>query len=488
MKMMVKINRRNRMIKKKIVKTLRIAMICMVVVALAGGAAFAAIPPDVAESQHRDAIIALFEAGVLEGSDDGLFHPTDNLTRAQACAIIVRAIKPPTAELFGTPTLTFPPSGFPDMAGYGWAERYVGFAVRHNIVTGFPDGTFKPGNNVTSNEMLTMVLRAMGLTNEEIGSNWPADFVARANQEGITAGLPQPLPELATRETAARMVFNKLDALRAIGEEMEESGEPGSPEIEEPETNGDTSWGLDNLQFANGRFNDAMTTFGGTPISRDAVIYTYGIRANYRSGMELPTNDGAYRLDTVHKFRNAVTPAFYIQTGNEITLMVLPMDAGFSGRIYGVINGISVATNGRGEQVNQIHMLVAGRQISWLTRDSSIGAPGSVDYQNGEVFELRASNGTITNAPTKAGDSASHNDFRELTPSGDWATVTAFANGIVTLDDGSMITIAEDAAIYVFNVDGTPYRVGRQGDIRADVEIRAFTLARGQIAQFITVR
>jgi hypothetical protein len=477
------------MIRRTGKKFLTKVLICALIISLAGGAAFAVpVPADVAGSAQEEAITALVEAGVITGSDDGLFHPLNNLTRAEACAIIVRALGPPDADIIGTPTQSVPASGFPDMRGYGWAEGYVSYAVRYNIVTGYPDGTFRPGNNVTSNEMLTMALRAMEFTNEEIGPDWPADFVAKANQEGITAGLSEPLPDLATKEIAARMAYNKLDELRAIGAERHAETDVESGENGENNENQDISWNAEDLTFATGRFNDNMTTFAGVPISANVVVYTYGVRSAYSRSMELPTSQSDYRRDTVHKFKLANTPAFYLKTGNEITLIILPRDTGFSGRIYGVINSVSVTTNVNGDRVNILHTLAAGQQVSWLTSGLNVNVPSVSDPMSGQIYELTARNGTINNIFTDT-DAGSHSDFVELTTDGGWMEVQDFSNGVMRLQkDDIVFAVADNAVVYILNSDGKSYRVGRLSDIRRNSEIRAFSISETvEIASIITV-
>ena len=54
--------------------------------------------PDVnSGTPYRDAILTLYTAGVLAGNDtQGTFHPSDNITRAEASAIISRVILPAT--------------------------------------------------------------------------------------------------------------------------------------------------------------------------------------------------------------------------------------------------------------------------------------------------------------------------------------------------------------------------------------------------------
>ncbi|MCL1982134.1 MAG: S-layer homology domain-containing protein [Clostridiales bacterium] len=478
------------MVKRNSRYLLRKALICTMAVLLAGSAVFAAaVPPDVAGSAQKDAITALVEADVITGSTDGLFHPFDNLTRAQACIIIVKAINPPNAEIAGTPTQRVPSSGFSDMTGYGWAEGYVSYAVRHGIVKGYLDGTFKPGSNVTCSEMLTMVLRAAGFADSDIGTSWPRDFIAKAIEEGITAGLPEDLPNFATKEIAARMAYNKFDVLRAIGAPPEEEDGDGDADADKP---GDveTPQGLGNLTFAEGKFDGNITMYAGIAISSKVEVYTYGLKKDYKKDMKLPSKKSELRKDTIHKFKAADTPCFYAKTGNEITMMVLPTDTGFNGRIYCVINGYTNTTNGKGDAVYNLNTLAAAQKVSWLTADTNFVLPPP-EYLDGEVYELTTTTagGTIKSI-NKASDADSRKEFIEIT-SGAWEKVLDFSGGVVTIDNAaeSKFGVEDSSVVYVLNADGKSYKVGRMGDVKKGSEIRAFSIRKNEeVASYITVK
>jgi hypothetical protein len=287
------------------------------------------------------------------------------------------------------------------------------------------------------------------------------------------------LPELATKEIAARMAYNKLEALRAAGAPEEEAS-PGD-ENTPAETSG--------LAFATGRFNENMTMYGGIPISSDVKIFTYGVRTNYKSDMKLPEDGKGFRADTVHKFKLANTPCFYAREGGEITMMVLPMDSGFTGRVYCVINRSGRTTNGRAEQVNLVHTIAAARNVSWLTRDSNTDAPPASEYLAGEVYEMDVNNGIIRRIVT-AGSGNGHKDFLELTPGGGWHKVKSATDDYMTLDNANedIIPVEASTVVYVLSDDGKSYRAGWMSDITDGSEIRAFTIKTSEIAQYVTVK
>jgi hypothetical protein len=55
----------------------------------------------------------------------------------------------------------FSDTPFPDVKKGDWFAPYVGFCKRENIISGFPDGEFKPNEYVTEKAFLTMLLSAM---------------------------------------------------------------------------------------------------------------------------------------------------------------------------------------------------------------------------------------------------------------------------------------------------------------------------------------
>lgn len=250
-------------------KTLKIVSLMLVMLMLGSTTAFAAIvPTDIAGTSCEEAVKALAESGAITGDTDGKFHPEDNLTRAQACIIIVKTIDPLASLVNGTATQSGAKAGFADLRGYSWAAGYIAYAVEHGIVKGYPDGTFKPGVNVSSDEMLTMVLRAAGYTEDKIGTNWPADYITKAKEVGILKGIDETYPENATKGIAAQMAFNQMKELKAMAPTS--SQEPQGTDKDKPGNIPSTS----GMTFATGSFDDNLNTFAGKTISKSVEIYT----------------------------------------------------------------------------------------------------------------------------------------------------------------------------------------------------------------------
>jgi hypothetical protein len=98
----------------------------------------------------NNAISTLSHLGVLEGYPDGTFRPNAAITRAEFAAMALRFY-----------IVTF--SGddrFSDMDGH-WAREAVNGAAAYGILEGYPDGTFRPDENITRAETATILNRVL---------------------------------------------------------------------------------------------------------------------------------------------------------------------------------------------------------------------------------------------------------------------------------------------------------------------------------------
>lgn len=58
-------------------------------------------------------------------------------------------------------------AGFPDVdSNYSWAQEAIDSLSESGVITGYDDGTFKPGNSITRQEAITLFSKAMGASEE----------------------------------------------------------------------------------------------------------------------------------------------------------------------------------------------------------------------------------------------------------------------------------------------------------------------------------
>jgi len=112
-------------------------------------------------------------------------------------------------------------ASFTDIAGH-WGEAYIIEASCQAIVQGFPDGSFQPDRVITRAEFTVMLARlfawkgdAAALTfSDMIGKNhWASEAIAQAAAAGVVSGYPDGSfrPEgIITRAEMAEMIANAL--------------------------------------------------------------------------------------------------------------------------------------------------------------------------------------------------------------------------------------------------------------------------------------
>jgi uncharacterized protein YkwD len=101
-----------------------------------------------------DGVRYLFCQGAIGGYSDGTFRPNNTTTRAQLSKIVVMSMAWP---------LVNPPSpSFSDVAPGSTFYTYIETARAHDLIDGYSDGTFKPGLFVTRSQLSKIVAMAEG--------------------------------------------------------------------------------------------------------------------------------------------------------------------------------------------------------------------------------------------------------------------------------------------------------------------------------------
>lgn len=96
----------------------------------------------------NNAISTLSNMGIINGYPDGSFRPNAGITRAEFAKIAVSFFRDYSRQTLG--------DLFSDISGQ-WYTNYINLAAELAIVSGYPDGTFRPGNNITRAEAMTIV-------------------------------------------------------------------------------------------------------------------------------------------------------------------------------------------------------------------------------------------------------------------------------------------------------------------------------------------
>ncbi len=100
----------------------------------------------------KDAIMALFNKGIINGKATGIFAPEDPITREEFAKIIVAAF-----DLLDENAKC----DFTDLSETDWSYPYVASAKKHEMVKGYDDGSFGKSDAILRQDMAVIIYRAM---------------------------------------------------------------------------------------------------------------------------------------------------------------------------------------------------------------------------------------------------------------------------------------------------------------------------------------
>ena len=160
---------------------------------------------DISNSKNKEAIETLYELGVIDGYSKTKFGPKLTLSRAEACAVMVRA-------LYGD-KIVYWTNSFTDVPVRAWYAPYVDVAVYYDIMHGHSATTFAPDEDITYDQMATLVLNALGYNAPQLSGTWPENVERIANILGLYDNTSRFVlgSDVITREDACQMLYNALD-------------------------------------------------------------------------------------------------------------------------------------------------------------------------------------------------------------------------------------------------------------------------------------
>ncbi|MCF6097548.1 S-layer homology domain-containing protein [Thermovorax subterraneus] len=158
-----------------------------------------------AVTESSTSVVRAKALGILKGDEKGNLNLDKPITRAEAVTLIVRLLGlEKSAELMKGQTQ------FKDVGANHWASGYINVGVGQGVLNGYPDGTFKPENNVTYAEMAKMLLYAMNYGVTVQGAPWPSGVMAKADDLGIFDGVNAVPNVPAVRGDVVQMIDNSL--------------------------------------------------------------------------------------------------------------------------------------------------------------------------------------------------------------------------------------------------------------------------------------
>lgn len=167
--------------------------------------------------------------GILAGDESGNLNLSRRVTRAEFVTMAVKAS--PSGELVGQAAT----SPYPDVPRDHWASGYVEAGVSRGLISGYSDGTFRPGLEIKLAEGVTIALSLLGYGPEDFSGAYPTGQMALYHSLRLDRGMSASGPsDPMTRQDALYLFYNLLSArtkegspyLNTLGYSLNAAGEP----------------------------------------------------------------------------------------------------------------------------------------------------------------------------------------------------------------------------------------------------------------------
>ncbi len=244
--------------RKFLATSLTAAMVASAVAPTAGFAAETTKSfPDVpANHWAKDSIDYLVGKGALEGRETGKFDPNASVTRGEAAKIL--------SITLGLKIDDSAKTSFKDAVNH-WSSKYVAAiqSQKEGVIKGYEDGTFRPNDKITRQEMAKMIVEAYELklnADADVSftdnSGWGAEYInvlaSLGIVEGVSAGKFAPNANVTRAQTP---VFVHRAEVKEVRKDVGQK-EASTPEVK--------SVSATNLKEVVVEFNTAMDAESAT--------------------------------------------------------------------------------------------------------------------------------------------------------------------------------------------------------------------------------
>lgn len=133
-----------------------------------------------------------YNAPYITGYEDNTFRPNAEITRAETAVMVLRAES-------GADNIAEEPQAAPAFSDISehWAKGYISAAADKGIVNGYGDDTFRPDNHITRAEFAKIIAKMLGSASQntkaeftDVVGHWAEPYIALLTEKGIITGYP----------------------------------------------------------------------------------------------------------------------------------------------------------------------------------------------------------------------------------------------------------------------------------------------------------
>lgn len=383
---------------------------------------------------------------VMTGDTAGNLNLGSPVTRAEFTKMVVAA----STAKDGAAQKTFSP--YSDVTNSHWAAGYIKTARDLGLINGYLDGTFRPNNNVTLAEAVTICLKNLGYTDSDFTAGYPQAQISLYYQLNLNDGLSATAEDKLTRRQCAYLIYNMLNAktkggqalAQQLGYQLDASGKLDYLALLNDKLSGPYIVSGSNWQSSLGFTpttcyrNDALSSVSA--ISTNDVIYysagmktvwaynkqksgTYEAASPSRSNPEAITlsgvsyqvgsSDAAYQLSAMGGYRLGEVITVLLGRDDAICGVISTTAATTNSEVVGIISdsGSKSYTNSSGASYNADYIKVIatdGATYDFQYKGGTIGSVVKVKQSSGKTTISKATagslSGTVNSAATKLGN------------------------------------------------------------------------------------
>lgn len=144
---------------------------------------------------------------ILKGRDNGDLALGSTITRAEIATLVLRITSQEDVVVNDLQTVTQK-----DIIGH-WAEENIRKVIKLGYMKGYDENSFGPNDNITYQEVVTLMLRLVGEENN-LSAPWPIGQIEKAKTIGLVRGetifTADKYAQKLTRGTVALIIYDSM--------------------------------------------------------------------------------------------------------------------------------------------------------------------------------------------------------------------------------------------------------------------------------------
>jgi hypothetical protein len=258
-----------------------IAVLLIATLLFANGTAAAAYAASDSASGTDTATMLLASMGVLSADSTGSYNLSKTVTRAEFAKMIVMASS--YKDLVQTASYSSP---YRDVPAKNWAAPYIKIAVSKGLMSGYSDGTFRPGSTITLEQGVNSALKLLGYSQSDFVGAFPYAQMNVYSNNGLSENIVGWIGTSMTKGDAANLIYNLMGTTmkdgsqtyaESLGYTLNDSGQVNYAEIINDNMNGPYTVKSSNWANELGMSADSLTIYKNGSLVTASDVEPYDI-------------------------------------------------------------------------------------------------------------------------------------------------------------------------------------------------------------------